>query len=248
MKKHTFLRLAALVALASCTEDKAPEVDWNKRLTTKVEPFVVEHYELSTTPDSSLVLYFNREIDIKEDAFISIHMIMDAVHYAAKPRIPIQTKDKKFVLKLPVPDSLSHRKKWNDGLRHSGAMMNLLRVNWENTHKIDQVDFSSTMDPMLPKFRFINGKLHPWKQDFLLFSSVKADKESDKAHKHPWRSVLLKNYEGSFDGKQGKQGDWKWFYGNGQILATATFKNDSLVEDLFIYDYKGHCIDTVLAD
>lgn len=239
---YTFL----LVACSQTEERK--EINWDDRLSHKVDPFVVEHFELTTTPDSSIVLYFNREINVKEDAFIYIHTLIGNDHCGANPLIPIQTKNKKFILKLPIPDSLSHRNKANDGLTNEGRMMNLLRAYWETPDQIDQIDFNSTMSPDLPIFRFMNGKLDTWNQDFLLFNNYKTRNQKSRDHNHPWRKIFLKNYQGSFDENHLKQGNWTWFYGNGQILANGKFKNDSLIENLLIYDYQGNCIDTVFCN
>jgi hypothetical protein len=243
------LSLAGLVAflmlaLTACKEEKTPEEILCEQ--KMYQPFSVEHYELRTFPDTSIVVYFNREVtenDILLNCFYEI--TKDSVKHdllQANILLPLRkSKNRMLIYKLPLNNLQI------DSLNTTASVVdfNLMIEEYlrEDYHKVF-VQVKAGF-PNVPAASFLPDKRFypPWV--FLRFNEKEniAAREKmcilEREKSNLWGLDLLRYYKGQFDSTGRKQGYWRWHYSTGTIMAEGNFKDDTLCSDLKLYNFKG---------
>lgn len=235
-----------LIILASCGNEKT-----DTKL-SHVEPYSIEYFEVETTPDTSIYIYFNRNVS-KNDVSLKITPIYmeDSINNLPPCELIFSLKNSKNnKLKIDYPLKL------NSEILKLNSRGNIERFNSQILLQISGTK-KYTYVNLIPKFPncpnnriMANGHRLYWIKDILKFKPTKEKNElniNDFNKGMIWRKDFWKYYEGELDDNGSKNGKWIWKYSNGNILASADFLNDTVSTVLKVYSFKGQLIDSIPA-
>jgi hypothetical protein len=250
------LSLAGLVAflmlaVTACKEKKTPEEILCEQIS--YEPYSIEHYELRTSPDTSIVVYFSREVS---DDDCGIHLISDFKNDSDSTVLSQElllrlkkTNNRKLIYKLPLREDLVDKAPgFTSHQLFTNSKLNYLKGKYADVRVRIYPSFPSAP---VDCFSLKKGKL--WVlENFTKFSRSVANAPHKKICSFNdtlqlWSKDNTRYYKGSFDSEGRKQGYWRWNYSTGTIQAEGYFKNDSLIGTLKMYNYQGQIIGTVFS-
>lgn len=232
--------------LFSCKENKEiKQVSRNDILKTPIKPFALENINFKCESDTSLQLHFNREIDSTENLYFIMELLSGDKSLSSELLPLIDTKNKIMELKFPYHvDEKKLKFLFGENAKMTDNFNLYLQKYIHGDAKINTITLRLT--PANTRIiRFKKG-IYSLLEDYKNFRPDYIIKRSKKVSRNGLLSNdLLRFYKGNFDAKGRKQGSWEWYYSNRSILAKAVFKNDSLVGNLYRYDFYGKICDTL---
>lgn len=244
MKNKSIITLGLILLITSCLEKKSEKEEKH------VEPFSIEYFEVKKSTDTNLVIYFNRNVT-KNDVALRITPIFmqDSIHnLPPKQLIFALKKSRNRIIEIPYPIQVTPE------LLRLNSEQDIKEFNEQFTLQISGINPFSYISlipdfPNCPDNRILaNGERLYWSRDILYFKPEKSRpslKINDIDKGFIWRPDYFRYYKGQLDNKGRKTGNWTWSYSNGNILATAKFNCDTVLNVLKIYSFKGHLIDSI---
>lgn len=225
--------------LIGCSVKPKENTEMRSTIIAEVEPFCIEHYKFIIAEDTSLVLYFNRDIKKSEEAEIRVDLFMpDSVFAFGVLPFDNDTKDNKLKIKLPVTHSV-YSKHFPD-VAPGGKFMNWLPKVLEG--EFERIEFRMGTSDVPSVSRFTPNEYLYTIYDALEFkeTDIQIGRKYDRFKSTtPWWTTVWKYYEGHTDTLGQKQGEWIWQFANGHTKATANFINDSLIDHFVFYRFDG---------
>ncbi|MCA6362084.1 MAG: hypothetical protein IM638_03550 [Bacteroidetes bacterium] len=250
------LSLAGLVAFlmlafTTCKEKKTPEELLCEQNT--YEPYSVELFEFKTTPDTTMVIYFNREVS-EEDVPLEVVLYFGVdsssrTQKAAYIQLPLKkTKGRKLSYKIPLNepeiDSLNTYAKrelfnvyvWvsaNNKLSYKYGSIRPAKYAGETTEFYPDSTRSFSYRGMKQLTRATDSLL----RKKLCFA--------DNEMVYLWLTDNYRYYSGKYNDSGKKHGHWKCFYSNGKTMFEGEFKDGVQIDVFLRYNYYGTLCDTV---
>lgn len=221
----------------------------------KIEPFFVEHFEFITSPDTVFVIYANRDIKKSEGQGLHINF-NDSIMSGANVVIPIDKDTKNGVINIPFPFKDINELKRRPGFKLEGSYTALIRSHLAEKQKIYWIKISPATIANETAFVWIDGQritpgyeMFEWFNKGSFIEGEKLDRWGFNGERRvPFISCAMRYNTGQFDSDGLKQGPWRWYYFNGNIMAKAFFRNDSVVDYLNQYRYYGGLQDSTVYE